>query len=593
MRKRSFAILLTLTLLILQLTIANSLEITEGAATQGEIKLSGDERVVCLLVASNVYEPLKPYLERWMDDVRKEGYEPTLKVITNETPQQIRQMLKETPNLKGALLVGNIPTVEYEMDWIHPIEGRICETFPCDLFFMDLDGYWGDNDGDNILDSHSGDVHPEIWIGRLKPPSESLSKRIKLLKTYFNKDHLYRIGASSLPYRALIYVDDVFSRDDFDWLAQAYQIDAMLGRLYTDRVIVVDPKETCASDYLNRLSEGWSYVFVHVHGWPYQQCFKINGTWDGTVNSEDIRNLNPRSFFFSIISCTAARYTVQDYIGGWYIFSIYGLVVVGSTKTGVAGPIENYLQHAPIGLAFLRLIQAHIQAHENPGWYYGMTILGDPLLRPVYNGVDEDGDCLADWFELENGLDPGNPDSDGDGLTDYEELIYEADPLNPDSDRDGLPDSEEIRLDGNPLDPDTDDDGLTDGEEYHLGTAINASDSDFDGLLDGEEVEIGTDPLNGDTDGDYLCDGEEVELGTSPTNSDTDGDGLTDYAETFKGTNPLSKDTDKDYWNDYVDPDPLNALIPNVTPIIEVTAVIIGLIAVASKISRTPGRERG
>ncbi|RLG62091.1 hypothetical protein DRO02_08405, partial [archaeon] len=163
MRRRSFAILLTLALLILQLTIANSLEITEGASTQGEIKLSGDERVVCLLVASNVYEPLKPYLERWMDDVRKEGYEPMLKVITNETPQQIRQMLRETPNLEGCLMVGDIPSARYNVtsppSWREPKY----EVFPTDFYYMDLDGCWNDINNDGIFDEHKGNIAPEIW----------------------------------------------------------------------------------------------------------------------------------------------------------------------------------------------------------------------------------------------------------------------------------------------------------------------------------------------------------------------------------------------------------------------------------------------
>ena len=569
MRKRSFTILLTLALLILQLTIANSLEITEGASTQGEIKLSGDERVVCLLVASNVYEPLKPYLERWMEDVRKEGYEPTLKVITNETPQQIRQMLRETPNLEGCLMVGDIPYVLYETTYEYPKGVSHHEVFPTDLYYMDLDGQWVDIDGNGIFNTHGGNIYPEIWVGRLKTSTLSEGE-IKLLKNYFNKNHLYRTGAFTLPHRALIYTDHYCNYYTYILTPKtAYA----LQFIYNEVATVTYPQVTNADDYLNRLNEGWSLVRLLVHSGGFGHYF--GNQTDGKIYPTDIKNANPKAFFYIITSCGNFDYRRGDYIGGWYVFTKYGLLAIGDSGVHdlfVVLPETFFLQlrYRCFGLAYLRYARECIKQNARVDSIYNGIIIGDPLLRPVYNGVDGDGDCLADWFELENGLDPGNPDSDGDGLTDYEELIfYETNPLKLDSDEDGLSDGEETRLDGNPLDPDTDDDGLTDGEECRLGTGINTSDSDFDGLLDGEEVEVGTDPLNGDTDGDELCDEREIEL----------------------GTNPLSKDTDRDYWNDYVDPDPLNALIPNV--ILTSMAVIIGLTAVASKISRTPRRERG
>ena len=42
---------------------------------------------------------------------------------------------------------------------------------------------------------------------------------------------------------------------------------------------------------------------------------------------------------------------------------------------------------------------------------------------------DADGDGLADFWEEDNGLNPGAADSDGDGYSDYDEIFGHADPM--------------------------------------------------------------------------------------------------------------------------------------------------------------------
>lgn len=62
---------------------------------------------------------------------------------------------------------------------------------------------------------------------------------------------------------------------------------------------------------------------------------------------------------------------------------------------------------------------------------------------------DSDGDGIADYAEIEAGLDETTPndarsDLDADGLTDAYEIIYGSDPFNPDSNGNGIPDGIEF-----------------------------------------------------------------------------------------------------------------------------------------------------
>jgi len=139
-------------------------------------------------------------------------------------------------------------------------------------------------------------------------------------------------------------------------------------------------------------------------------------------------------------------------------------------------------------------------------------LAGNPLEAPhifnfkVLGFVDSDGDGLPDFWELENGLDPENPDSNGNGTPDGQE----------DGDFDNLPNIGEFLLDRDPGNFDTDGDGVRDGD----------GDEDLDGLTDGEEFQFGADPFKLDTDGDGITDSDEIREGTNPLSPNSLPDSL-------------------------------------------------------------------
>lgn len=72
--------------------------------------------------------------------------------------------------------------------------------------------------------------------------------------------------------------------------------------------------------------------------------------------------------------------------------------------------------------------------------------------------TDSDGDGMPDEWEIQNNLDPSDPndanlDNDNDGLTNLEEYKNRTDPNNADTDGDGFSDKEELDRGTNPLDP--------------------------------------------------------------------------------------------------------------------------------------------
>ena len=164
-----------------------------------------------------------------------------------------------------------------------------------------------------------------------------------------------------------------------------------VSMLYDNRTVVNDEVTTQPEDYLSRLTQNWSLVHLMVHGWSGGHQFMINDAWDGYVYSSDIWSTDPHALFYNLYSCSNARYSDPDYIGGCYIFApTYGLAAVSSTKIGGMWFFEDFypkLRNETLGEAFYEWLKNRVIEEEtNPDtwydakWYYGMTILGDPTL---------------------------------------------------------------------------------------------------------------------------------------------------------------------------------------------------------------------
>ena len=349
--------------------------------------LRGDGRTgsVAILTELNLAQYLTNEIDVLSDNLQNEGYTVYSYQISGGTPETLRtflQQLYSTDSIEGALFIGNLPVA-----WFEALEfGGEYTEFPIDLFYMDLDGEWLDtmNTGNGRYDGHVGDLRkPEIYVGRLTPTGMGIDTTI--LKRYFLKDHNYRVGLLHLPKRALVFVDD-------DWYPWAWQWANNVSLLFSDTTNYFDPETTRASFYRQRLDSMQTWVSVFAHSWPGGNQFVFNnGTQHDYYYSPEYVSQNPPTNFYNFFACSFCRYTSNGYGGGRAIFNdSCGIGSIGSTKTGSMLDFNYFyrpLGHGSnLGQAFKYWFEC---IYDSVGmdstrlwWHYGMTLLGDPFLRP-------------------------------------------------------------------------------------------------------------------------------------------------------------------------------------------------------------------
>ena len=174
-----------------------------SAVGKAKTKISAAGIKFCIIVNSVLQPQIQTSLDQYVTDLTDEGYDVETYSTSGGTTQDIRTFLqgRYAQGLVGCILIGDLPVPWYEADCWDPIEH---EQFPCDLFYMDMDGIFTDMDMNNMYQLHTGDVTPEIWIGRLTAGPLTLggANEVSLLQNYFEKNHAYRTGTMTLNNRA-------------------------------------------------------------------------------------------------------------------------------------------------------------------------------------------------------------------------------------------------------------------------------------------------------------------------------------------------------------------------------------------------------
>ena len=339
-----------------------------------------NDSLVAVIVNSDLYSRIQTSLDQYVDDLVQDGYTVEVDLWSGGNYQDLRDSLKykwTQSDLVGAVLVGDLPVPWCELY----VWGA--EEFPIDYYFMELDGIWSDSDNDGLLEglsAGSGDLGPEIWVGRLAPSSLVWGSEAQLLENYFTKNHNYRIGNLSLPHRALSFVDD-------DW---DYFYDCDLSYAYGDVTVVNDFNQTIATNYKQRLLEIYEWIQLCAHSSCWAHTFLINESqWGGgSVYNYEIHALQPRALFYNLFACSNTRFMETNNLGNWYVFvDDYGLLAIGSTKSGSMLYFDDFYiplgQGKSIGDAYKQWFEVQAQYGFDDweqGWYFGMNVLGDPTL---------------------------------------------------------------------------------------------------------------------------------------------------------------------------------------------------------------------
>jgi len=337
-------------------------------------------------------------LNQYIADVQAQGHTPILTTSAFADAAALRSHLANrynTDGLDGAVFIGDMPNARYEATDI--------STFPCDLYYMDLDGSWTDTDSDSYLDTHeagTGDELPEIFLGRIAAGcGVSLypgSTEASLLNQYFQKNHAYRAGQLSVAPDGLAYVDD-------DWAYSANNWARDMSLALTGTVTVInDPNTTADDHYEAQLATGeYENLWIGVHSngsyhnfeQPFEGDWNAGDDWRWTT-SQEVAAMNPKVLFYNLWACFAGDYSKNGFLNAAYIFgNDYGLLACGSSKSGgMLWCTDIYFGSLgagkTFGQAFYDWWLAEADCYSVPGeyeafnvgWHYGQTLMGDPLL---------------------------------------------------------------------------------------------------------------------------------------------------------------------------------------------------------------------
>lgn len=372
--------------------------------------MTDTEIPMVVIVEETLYPGISGALNTYVADLTADDFDVLLIEWGGGTPEELKDSLYawwEADSIAGAVLVGDLPVPWFELyedfnDDSIP-DNPYMVDFPCDLFYMDMDGNWEDDDGDGIYDVHDGDTDAEIWVGQLRAAELSQSGIVSF-SNYFAKNHAYREETLIQRTLALNYIDD-------DWQGSAYSWGSALSEAIGRVITVNDINQTTAQGYLDRLDSGYVFIQVATHSSPFVHSFRQNnGSNWGYVYNFQIQYGDPSAFFYNLFACSNCRYVEDDYMGGWYVFSdSYGLGVVGSTKTGAMLYFEDYYpvlgNDGTFGeaLMYWMNLNGNIPGHQmwSRSWFYGMTHLGDPTLRVplalryVGHSIDDDSSGVS------------------------------------------------------------------------------------------------------------------------------------------------------------------------------------------------------
>ena len=349
---------------------------------------------ILIIVKENVYSAIPLYVLRYAHDIHNAyGCSVVIESVNDETAQQIRALIQTySTGLNGAVLIGDIahtyfyhPDYIFEHDtlWTH-------ETFPCDLFYMDLNGSWTLKSGEiNTYDRHTGNVKPEIFVGRINASTMGRDE-IQELRDYFDKNHSYWTGKKALnKQRALTFTGP-------DWENSSEHFKSSVAPLYgNNKFDSVYGSFFTSANYCTYIQNS-NYEFIQLACHSHSQ----GHYFDSTITYPDLyitslTSYSTKSIGYNLFCCHACDWTDSRWIqclGEGYLYgsnnNSSALTVLGSTKTG--GMLGFSYFYNPlgdgkcIGQAFKEWwINQWGNNHNNDAihWAYGMVILGDPLIN--------------------------------------------------------------------------------------------------------------------------------------------------------------------------------------------------------------------
>jgi hypothetical protein len=370
----------------------------------------GRAPMIAVLVDSDLRPAVEASLLTYAADLTADGYSVYIDDVSGGTPPEIRDWVRQRyqAGAEGILFVGGIRVAWFE------IPG---DPFPCDLYYMDVDGNWTDASSNGINDTHtpgSGDRGPEVYVARLYTPTLSWDTEANLVNDYFEKDHGYHTGTLTLPRRGLEFIDH-------DWIYWFY----VMGSIYGENVVRWDWGHLVRTDkYLSELARGYHYVQVAVHSGPDRHFFSNYPT--NAVCYAHVYVYSPvaRSAKLKLGSCDGIKawlngvnVVTQDTFQGWQMdqWSVAVTLNEGWNRllckiSTLGGPFEFSARFTDVAgqpLSDLRYQTDNPEAQGERPYAEPGSHIGTWLLNGLYENSDNATRLRTDYLGNEDTVCPG------------------------------------------------------------------------------------------------------------------------------------------------------------------------------------------
>lgn len=353
-----------------------------------------EDKRVAIIVSDDIADSISSDIALYTLDLENDGYEVFSYVVSELHPETLRSFLSElylSLSIEGAVFVGNVTPAWFQLESDFGTDGYA--EWPMDYFYMELNGEWWDSTdftstpvpgSDGIYDDHSGDLMPEIYIGRIMPTG--FSNYVPIIKNYIAKNDEFRTDFINIDKKALVYVDD-------DWIPWASQWAGDVSLLYPDFTLISEGETTRVENYRMNLDTLHEWVSLFAHSWPGGHGFYYNSKTEMEyMSANDYLNLVPPTLFYNFFCCSFARYTDNNYGTGLAVFAdTFSILGIGSTKTGSMLDFEYFYTPLSngknIGEAFKDWFAFEAEGGftiDEISWFGGMTIIGDPFIYPTH-----------------------------------------------------------------------------------------------------------------------------------------------------------------------------------------------------------------
>lgn len=352
-----------------------------------------------IIVDSSVLSNLSAKIIRYAYDLSK-GTQKHIAVLktTNATKEDIKNLIISfNSNIEGVVLIGKLDYAVFEQTYIDDNK-PVYSYWPCELYFADLDGVWIDSDGNGRYDDHTGNIAPEIIIGRI-PIVNNNSTEIEFLSDYLDKIHNYWIGLTSINKgNALDYRNkDWINKYGFDAIKNLYGINKYKYSYTCDGVFG-------KNDYCNLLLSGeYEFIQLSAHSGPSSHTFNLCDNKKEYLKSENIAEIEKDVLGLNLFCCSSCNWSkvnsISNLLAGSYLYiNSNVLSIVGSTKTGSMLGFSKFYQplseNKSMGLSLKSWWNDYgISAYDKSTmihWFYGLSIIGDPFITFI---EDTDFDC--------------------------------------------------------------------------------------------------------------------------------------------------------------------------------------------------------